>query len=305
MFRNLSLPVKLTSMLALSLLLVTVLVSVAGTALLRDDAFERAEERQEVNMRVAWDILSGYGKDFERRGDVIYAGRTALNDFSEPVDHIKMLVGGTATVFMGDRRVATNVKKPDGSRAVGTALAAGPVYDAVLTAGKPFRGEADILGTPFFTAYDPIRNAAGEVIGILYVGIPQAEFLAPIVDVQHKLIGVCVGAALVVGLVFLWVTRRLMAPLRPLIETIADVAAGRTDHVVGGTERGDEIGRIARSVEDLRQAREAQQGLEREAEESRRSQAASRDRQSALDTAKAEDLRAFVAQVEMGFTRLA
>ncbi|RIX96849.1 methyl-accepting chemotaxis protein, partial [Aureimonas flava] len=42
-----------------------------------------------------------------------------------------------------------------------------------------------------------------------------------------------------------------------------------------------------------------------EAEESRRSQAASRDRQSALDTAKAEDLRAFVAQVEMGFTRLA
>ncbi|WP_082653454.1 methyl-accepting chemotaxis protein [Aureimonas sp. AU22] len=305
MLRNLSLPVKLTSMLAMSLLLVTVLVSLSGTALLNADAVERAEERQEVNMRVAWDVLSSYGKGFDRKGDTLSVGSTVLNDFSEPVDRIKALVGGTATVFMGDKRVTTNVTKPDGSRAVGTTLAAGPVYDAVLKAGTPYRGEAEILGTPFFTAYDPIRNAAGEVIGVLYVGIPQAEFLAPILDVQYKLVGVCVGAALLIGVVFLWATRRLMAPLRPLIQTIADVAAGRTDGTVRGMERGDELGRIARSVEDLRQARIAQQRLEVEADEARRAQVASAERQLALDGAKADDLRAFVGQVDAGFAKLA
>ncbi|WP_279480039.1 methyl-accepting chemotaxis protein [Aureimonas sp. SK2] len=305
MFRRLSLPVKLTAMLAMSLLLVTVVVSVSGTALLKADAVQRAGERQEVNMRVAWDVLASYGKVFSRKGDVLYADATALNDFSEAVDRIKGLVGGTATIFLGDKRIATNVKKPDGTRAVGTQLAPGPVYDAVLKAGKPFRGQADILGTPFFTAYDPIRNPAGEVIGVLYVGIPQAEFLASIASVQSKLIAICVGAALLIGLGFLVATRRLMAPLKPLIETIADVAAGRTERPVGGMNRGDEIGRIARSVEELRQARIEQARLAAEADAARRAQSEQRDRQSAIDSAKAEDLRAFVHAVEAGFTRLA
>ena len=95
MLRKLSLPTKLTVMLAMSLLAVTVIVSLAGTTLLTADATTRAGERQEVNMRVAWDVMASYGKDFSRKGDVLYAGDTALNDFSAPVDRIKALVGGS------------------------------------------------------------------------------------------------------------------------------------------------------------------------------------------------------------------
>ena len=86
-------------------------------------------------------------------------------------------VGGTATIFMGDTRVATNVMKSDGTRAIGTKLARGPVYDAIFNEGKPYRGEADILGTSYFTAYDPIKNDYGEVIGILYVGLLECRIL--------------------------------------------------------------------------------------------------------------------------------
>ncbi|MBB3937172.1 methyl-accepting chemotaxis protein [Aureimonas phyllosphaerae] len=304
MLRNRSLPVKLTMMLAFSLLLVTVLVSVSGIFLLHSDAVGRARDRQEVNMRVAWDVLSSYGKTYARRGDVLYADDTPLNDASDAVDRIKALVGGTATIFMGDKRVATNVKKPDGSRAVGTTLAAGPVYDAVLKAGTSFRGEADILGTSYFTAYDPIRNANGETIGVLYVGIPQAEFLASLETLQRTLIAVSIVSALLVGALYYWTVRRMMAPLKPLIETIGDVAEGRTDGTVTGMDRGDEIGRIARSVEKLREARIAQRQLEIDADASRQTQAASAERQHALDNAKADDLRAFVHAVEAGFARL-
>ncbi len=101
----------------------------------------------------------------------MWAGSRALSNFDEPVDRVKSLMGGTATIFMGDLRIASNVKKPDGSRAIGTRLAPGAVFDAVLKRGESYRGEVDILGQNYFAAYDPIKDAAGKVIGILYVGI--------------------------------------------------------------------------------------------------------------------------------------
>jgi hypothetical protein len=69
---------------------------------------------------------------------------------------------GTATIFVmksGDEyvRVATNVKKDDGSRAVGTIL--DPKGKAIesIKKGEAFYGEVDILGKPYITGYKPIR----------------------------------------------------------------------------------------------------------------------------------------------------
>ena len=90
------------------------------------------------------------------------------------VDHVKQLMGGTATLFVkaGDDfvRVSTNVLRPDGSRAVGTVLdPEGPAI-AAIRRGEAYYGVVDILGRPYITGYAPIRDGAGEVIGIHYVG---------------------------------------------------------------------------------------------------------------------------------------
>ena len=79
----------------------------------------------------------------------------------------------TATLFAkgGDEyiRVSTSVPKPDGSgRAIGTALA-GPALESIK-AGKAYYGEVPILGTPYITGYEPIRDNSGAVIGVYYVG---------------------------------------------------------------------------------------------------------------------------------------
>jgi hypothetical protein len=79
----------------------------------------------------------------------------------------------TATFFVksGDEyiRVSTSVPKPDGSgRAIGTVLA-GPALEAIK-AGKSYYGEVPILGTPYVTGYEPMKDAAGNIIGIYYVG---------------------------------------------------------------------------------------------------------------------------------------
>jgi hypothetical protein len=77
-----------------------------------------------------------------------------------------------ATLFVkgdGDYiRIATTLRKPDGSgRAIGTALA-GPALDSIK-AGKAFFGEVPVLGTPYVSDYEPISDASGSVIGAYFV----------------------------------------------------------------------------------------------------------------------------------------
>jgi len=91
----------------------------------------------------------------------------------ELVDAVTQLVGGTATLFVksGDDfvRVSTNVKR-DGERAVGTVLDPKGKAMAALQQGKAFYGLVDILGNPYLTGYEPMRNAGGELVGVWYVG---------------------------------------------------------------------------------------------------------------------------------------
>ena len=104
----------------------------------------------------------------------IYFGSTKMNNNFDLVDEVVKQAGGTATIFVksGDEyiRVATNVKKDDGSRAIGTIL--DPKGKAIesIKKNEAFYGEVDILGKPYITGYDPIRDASKNVIGIYYVG---------------------------------------------------------------------------------------------------------------------------------------
>src|SRR4051812_16828363 len=100
-------------------------------------------------------------------------GTTTMNNSFDVVDGVVKEHGGTATLFVksGDEyvRVATNVKKDDGSRAIGTILDPNGSAIAMIKKGQAY-GDATILGKPYVTGYDPINDAAGHVIGIYYVG---------------------------------------------------------------------------------------------------------------------------------------
>lgn len=104
----------------------------------------------------------------------IYFGSTKIDNNFDLVDAVVKQMGGTATIFVksGDDyvRVSTNVKKDDGSRAIGTML--DPKGKAIVSINKneAFFGDVDILGKPYVTGYDPIHDASGKVIGIYYVG---------------------------------------------------------------------------------------------------------------------------------------
>jgi len=104
----------------------------------------------------------------------LHFGATKMNNNFVLVDEVQKEVGGTATIFVksGDEfvRVATNVKKDDGSRAIGTILDPKGKAIAAIAKGESYFGEADILGKPYVTGYEPIRDASSNVIGVYYVG---------------------------------------------------------------------------------------------------------------------------------------
>jgi methyl-accepting chemotaxis protein len=256
---SLALSAKVTLMIVIALGALSAASFAATMILILDDAEERAIERQETNMRVAWDVVGRYGRDFRMNGDILYAGATPLNGRHEAVDRIKSLVGGTATIFAGDTRITTNVKKDDGSRAVGTKLAPGPTYDAVLKRGEPFRGKADILGTPYFTAYDPIKDADGNVIGVLYVGVPESDFLSNVNTIGGTMAGIALAITILMALICRHLARAMFRPLSTMTAVMGRLADGDTSIDVIGADRGDEIGATARAVLVFRDAAIAQE----------------------------------------------
>ena len=104
--------------------------------------------------------------------NLLLGGKPQANNF-DLVDGVVKIVGGTSTLFVksGEQfvRISTNVKR-DNERAIGTVLDPKGKAIAAIREGKAFYGVVDILGNPFMTGYEPIRDAQGQTIGIWYVG---------------------------------------------------------------------------------------------------------------------------------------
>lgn len=144
------------------------------------------------NEKVTWNAINQYTKKSNKIklpqmmvGDIWLGQNTDPYTPSPITDKVRELVGGTATIFQrmndeGDMlRVNTNVSKLNKTRAIGTYIPAtnpdgkpNPVLAKVLD-GKRFTGRAYVVNAWYVTAYDPIFDSSGKVVGMLYAGVPQ------------------------------------------------------------------------------------------------------------------------------------
>ncbi len=117
------------------------------------------------------------------------------------VDEVRALVQTTCTIFQkmnatGDMlRVATNVMKADGQRAIGTFIpstnvdgTANPVIAAVMK-GETFVGRAFVVNAWYITAYKPILDANRQIIGMLFVGVPQESTVSLRKAIMETVVG--------------------------------------------------------------------------------------------------------------------
>ena len=134
----------------------------SSMALLRNNAAELGSPIQGEKIRVN-----------DRDVPDLILGESPVGNQFELVDKLTAIMGGTATIFSRDGadyvRISTNVMTPTG-RAVGTVLAPQGAAIKEIQQGKPFYGLVDILGNPYVTGYEPLKDASSNTIGILYVG---------------------------------------------------------------------------------------------------------------------------------------
>ena len=181
-----------TRFMLINVLLVAVALATAAAMFLTEIHQESkvwAINEQERHLKTFWELLRNKGQTFRIVDGKLLAGDYVVNGNFELPDKIHDIFGCTATIFMGDARVSTNIRKSDDSRAVETRLR-GAAHDAIFEGGKSYRGEALILGIPYLTAYDPIKNQKGEVIGALYVGIKESAYFATYKKLRYKVIAV-------------------------------------------------------------------------------------------------------------------
>lgn len=127
-----------------------------------------------------------YAGEWSLRQDKLFKGETQINDNFEIVDRIGELTGDSVTIFQGDTRIATNVKNSAGKRATGT-KAADNIIDTVLKKGEKYIGKAQVVGVWNQTAYEPITNNQHEIIGMLFVGVPNTHYDDVIKDISIKI----------------------------------------------------------------------------------------------------------------------
>lgn len=208
---------------------------------------EKKTESRGMVMVAAAPVRSG-----DRVVGVIYGG-ILVNRNHELVDQIRDVVFkneeykgvqvGTATVFLDDSRIATTVRQKNGNRAIGTRVSK-EVADRVLDNGQPWVGEAFVVSDWYLAAYEPLRDGAGRIVGMLYVGILKQPFddLSRGIVLRFLLVSI---VTLVVGLALaFWIAGRLAAPIHRLVEASARMSGGERPAPVETRAGCEEIKRL-------------------------------------------------------------
>jgi two-component system NtrC family sensor kinase len=186
-----------------------------------------------------------------------------INEIVYPADSLPFGSRGTATLFLDDVRISTNVRlfaagdgadaHRDGSRAIGTRVSRS-VRELVLGSGATWLGRAFVVNDWYVSGYQPLADGAGRRVGMLYVGYLERPFTW----VKYGMLG-AIGALLLVVMaaaaaLSLRLARGVFRPIERMADTMRRVEAGDIDAragVVAQEGSADEIGQLAGHLDRL------------------------------------------------------
>ncbi len=262
---SLSLVTRALILIGTVVILTATCVVVAGHFALKDQFDQKAREDIEAVLRT---LVLTYADTYDGTrvkidGEVV--ARVDAPDFPtfsshEVVDKAAAKAGGVATIFQWDPassqfiRRTTNLKKENGERAVGTQLAPDHPGQPFLRRGEAYKGPAILFSRRYFTAYQPFFDAQGKTLGVLFVGMPIEIYDSMLAHGVERMVLVAGAGALLILVLSLFLVRSSLAPLGDVTAAVTDLAEGKIDADIRHTERGDEIGTIARALAIFRDA---------------------------------------------------
>ena len=157
---------------------------------------------------------------------------------------------GTATLFLEDVRVSTNVRLFEDVRALGTRVSAA-VRGQVLGQGETWLDRAFVVNDWYISGYLPLTDSYGAYVGMLYVGFLEEPFTTAKRNAFIAILGAFVVVMLISAPLFLRVAKGIFAPLERMTHTMFLVQRGNLS-ARNGTEGGTgEIGEVAGHLDDL------------------------------------------------------
>jgi methyl-accepting chemotaxis protein len=141
--------------------------------------FNIAQENLVASAGVADEAFYSTGEPTLSDGNMVLGEDYVVNGNNEIVDHVKEQTGSEVSIFQVQdgyaTRISTTTTNSDGSRALGSRIS-DEVYTSVVTNGKTYTGRASVLGEYFLAYYTPVKDASGNTIGILSIGIPEEVY---------------------------------------------------------------------------------------------------------------------------------
>ncbi|PSL18723.1 cache domain-containing protein [Shimia abyssi] len=173
-----------------------------------------------------------------------------INDLVYPTASLTQGSLGTATLFLEDVRVSTNVRLFQNERALGTRVSA-IVHETVLEQGEVWLDRAFVVNDWYISAYEPIVDSYGNRVGMLYVGFLDQPFRdAKFSTILTFAIAFAVIVAISVPIFLRW-ARQIFNPLERMLGTIVQVEEGDLGARTGVHYSADEIGRVAAQMDEL------------------------------------------------------
>ncbi len=204
-----------------------------------------------IGMIQAGSLLNGAAEEVDRIRDAVFE-----NEYygQKPV--------GTATIFMEDLRISTNVMDSLGRRAVGTRVSKS-VADHVLGQGLSWTGRAYVVDSWYLSQYDPITDPGGDIIGMLYVGELEQKYLDIRTRAVLSYLSIILVGMVLAFLIFLFLVKSILGPIQDLSKATESLSDGDLTYRVDICGK-DEICTLAASFNHMaEQLQRQRQEIER------------------------------------------
>ncbi|MGE7113106.1 methyl-accepting chemotaxis protein [Lysinibacillus sp. NPDC047702] len=245
--KKLSMQNKMSLLIVAIITFVLIAISLVNTSemktALQDEYNIRLNQILDLSVHNLHQTLPG---DWQLKNGELYKGDAKVADETDIIDKLGELSQAAITVFANDTRINTNIVV-DGQRAIGT-TADPKVVEAVLSQGKLYTGTAEVVGEPYFTKYEPLHNADGEIIGMIFAGVPSSDIDAAAQKMLFKMGVLAVITAIIAVIAGILFVRGIVKPLKHLNAQLETISAGKgdlTQQII--VKSKDEIGELANS----------------------------------------------------------
>jgi len=219
-----------------------------------EDALAVGTQKKQIEAALGMEVVVPLIIGDEIRGALI-AG-DVLNNDNTLVDQLKQMVykenieAGSATLYLGETAVASSRSGASG-RGVGETITQ-EIFNYVLNQGREFIGTETIGEISYVSAYVPIKDISNQIIGIYSVSVRETWF-RQFQNYIRNFIIIVIGAAILFSVLLTYIfATRMTRPIEMITEAANKISLGDLDVPIQVKTGGDEIGRLADSLDRMR-----------------------------------------------------